>query len=130
MLHEESLRALFACTCCLGGQTMAGGLANELISYDNWKDFLRLFSLVDVDCPERNTILCFVWARMKYIDEQSDKGRIKWTHLSFEDFLEALCRLACLKAFPDDAEIAEAVSKLSPGLAVFKLMHAQVVCRS
>ena len=44
---------------------------------------------------------------MLTIDEQHEKSRIKWTHLSFEDFLEALCRLACLKAYPTDKEIED-----------------------
>ena len=60
------------------------------------------------DLNERDAQLCFVWSRMRTIDEQHDKSRIKMTHLSFEDFLEALCRLARLKAYPTDVEIEKA----------------------
>ena len=45
---------------------------------------------------------------MNVVDEQNDKSRIKWTHLSFEDFLEALCRLAVVKALPTDEEVERA----------------------
>ena len=45
---------------------------------------------------------------MLVIDTNKDnKSKVKRTHLGFEDFLEALCRLAALKALPTDEEIAE-----------------------
>ena len=45
---------------------------------------------------------------MLVINSQEPKARIKMTHLSFEDFLEALCRLAVLKALPTTKEVEEA----------------------
>ena len=84
--HEEALRHLFNRACQLGGVTVAGGLTNKLISFPNYKDFIKAFDLIDADLTERDATLCFVWARMLTIDEQHEKSRIKWTHLSFEDF--------------------------------------------
>ena len=37
------------------------------------------------DLSDREACLCFVFARMRTIDEQHDKSRIKWTHLAFEE---------------------------------------------
>ena len=64
--------------------------------------------MVDTDCTDRDGTLCFSWSKMWTIDEQQTKARIKMTHLCFEDFLEALCRLAVLKALPTMDELAEA----------------------
>ena len=41
---------------------------------------------------------------MLVIDEQHAPSRRKFTHLSFVDFLEAICRLAMLKALPTESE--------------------------
>ena len=104
--HEPALRLIFKAICGLKPFTMEnGGLANGLATYSNWRDFLRLFNLIDLDCSERDATLCFAWSKMTTINEQNTKDRIKMTHLSFEDFLEACCRLACLKALPTDEEI-------------------------
>lgn len=116
--HEAALQKIYARACVLSGTSMSGGLANKLVSYANWKDFLKLFKLVDTDLNERDAQLVFVWARMHYIDEQNDKSRIKWTHLCFEDFLEALCRIARLKAFPTDKELAAAECAHAPAYLV------------
>ena len=40
--------------------------------------------------------------------EKDNKSRVKRTHLSFEDFLEAPVRLSELLALPTDAELAAA----------------------
>jgi hypothetical protein len=106
--HEGALRMLYARCCVLEGVSMEGGLSNKLVSFPSWKRFLNAFKLIDVDLTERDATLCFVWARMHTVDEQNDKSRSKWTHLSFEDWLEALCRLSVLKALPTDEEIGEA----------------------
>lgn len=46
-----------------------------------------------------------VWAAsVCVIDGRTANGRLRETHLSFEDFLEALCRLALIKALPSDYE--------------------------
>ena len=42
------------------------------------------------------------------IDEQLDKTRAKITHLTFEDWLEGICRLAGHKSLPTDEELKAA----------------------
>ena len=103
--HEAALRLIYNRACQLAGINMAGGLANKLVSYNNWRDFVKIFNLVADDLNERDAQLCFVWSRMYTIDEDHEKSRIKWTHLSFEDWLEALCRMARMKAFPNQEEL-------------------------
>ena len=64
-----------------------------------------MFELIGVDVTDRDVTLAFVASRMRVIDEQKERARIMLTHLAFEDMLEALCRLACRKAFPTPEEI-------------------------
>ena len=52
--------------------------------------------------------MAFSWSKMQTVNEQDTRARIKMTHLCFEDFLEALCRLAVLKALPTLDDLAEA----------------------
>ena len=106
--HESSLRVVFKASCKLSGQSTSAGIRSRLISYGDWTEFLRIFQLIAKDLTLDDAKLAFLWARMLCDDEQDDMKRLKWTNLSFEDFLEALCRLSVLKAFPTDEEIAEA----------------------
>ena len=64
---------------------------------------------------------------MVTVNEQSTKDRIKMTHMAFEDFLEALCRVACLKALPTDDEIraADAAGGSAGGNAGTHLIRLQ-----
>ena len=60
------------------------------------------------DFTQREFSLTFLWARMRVIDETPAKSRVKLTQLSFEDFLEALVRVACIKTLPTQEEIFDA----------------------
>ena len=56
----------------------------------------------------REGTLCFVWSRMRVVDEKSAHGKARLTQLAFEDMLEGFVRVATMKALPTDAEVAEA----------------------
>ena len=117
--HEAALRKLFHATCAL--LSTNNSLANKHVSYPRWKMFVSLFNLVSIDCTERDATLCFSSARMFVIDaERDNRSAVRRTHLGFEDFLEALCRVAGLKSFPTDEELLEAGSE-NAGTHLLKL---------
>ena len=123
--HQVSLRLVFQKTCIINGISMEVPMVNKLVSYVDYKEFLHLFNIINIDLTERDATLCFCWSRMSCLDEQDEKMRTRWTHLAFEDFLEALCRLAALKALPTDEEIAEAgVSNAGTYLRQLKMSDA------
>ena len=66
-----------------------------------WRDALRAFNFLGMDISERDCTLCFVWSRMA-----SSSPSVADDRLPFESFLEALCRLASIKALPTDEEMA------------------------
>ena len=51
----------------------------------------------DLDFREREVALTFVWSRMRVLNEAPLKSRVKLTQLAFEDFVEALVRIAITK---------------------------------
>ena len=65
--------------------------------------------LAGADFSDRLGILAFGWSRMCVHDELSVAGKVNTEHLTFEGFLEALCRMSALKALPtpEDVESAE-----------------------
>jgi len=67
-------------------------------------------------------VLCFVWSRMRVVDEARGASRLKMIHLSFEDFLEAIVRMSTMKALPDDEEMASAGST-DAGRHLLELRH-------
>lgn len=104
--YEDTLRRIFTRTTTICGQNASKGIGNKMVGVDSWKAFCRGFGLVDDgDLSERDAILAFTWSRTRVIDEQSDRGHIKLTYLSFEDFLEALVRCCVLKSWPTPEEI-------------------------
>ena len=117
--HEAALRKLYQATCKL--EHTNNSYANKHVSFSGWKQFITLFGLVGIDCTERDATFCFSCSRMFVIDAEKDnKSAVRRTHLGFEDWLEALVRLAGLKAFPTDTEIAEAETE-NAGTHLLKL---------
>ena len=102
--NEPSLRHLIAVAAGAGA---AGQRAHEaqLLSLGEWTRLLKALGLIGRDVTERDARLCFSCSRMAVVDGRTLKGRSKEDNLPFEGFLEALCRLSCLKALPTDAEL-------------------------
>jgi hypothetical protein len=119
--YEASLRLIFERACKLHGQNASKGIANKLVSLACWKDVCKQFGLIDDDVTERDVTLSFVFSRMKVIDEQKERSRILLTHLSFEDFLEAICRLSVRKAFPTTEELEKSEDHECAGTYILRL---------
>jgi hypothetical protein len=76
---------------------------------DEWHDFLNDFALIDEQLTEREATRCFVGCRLRVVNEGSKHGRKRLLQLSYEDFLEALVRIATLKALPTDIDVHDGV---------------------
>ena len=81
---------------------------------DEWREMIVDLGFLDECFTQREVTLCFVWARLRSHDEQSEKGWRKTTNLSFEDFLEAFVRVATMKSLPTD-EMIEAAGAADAG---------------
>lgn len=111
--YESSLRLVYICACALDPYAMQSG--SHLLSHAAFKKLLNAVDLTtdddedysdkiyDEDFTGKDATLCFIWSRMLAVDE-TDVA--KQTQLSFEDFLEALARVAGLKVWPTDDEVA------------------------
>lgn len=66
---------------------------------------MKALAFVGVDLSERDMRFSFVWSRMAVIDARTERGFLRECCLPFEGFLEALCRVAVLKALPTDDEV-------------------------
>ena len=62
-----------------------------------------LAELLDAELTNREAAIIFCWSRMLVVDEF--KHRTKFTNMTFEDFLEALVRMATMMSFPTQIEI-------------------------
>ena len=54
--------------------------------------------MLDTSFTKREARLCFTWSKMLVADEV--KRETAWTHMTYLDFLEALCRMSELKDLP------------------------------
>lgn len=109
--YEAPLRSLF--------ETYAAGDADKQdhndvlrsmsdMGFDEYTRLIDDFRLVDDEFTQREATLCFVWSRLRVVDETLLRSRARLTQLGFEDFLEALVRLATMKATPLDSEVVKA----------------------
>jgi len=105
--HEKTLRAIYEVYSFGDGHMGEACGSSKHMAYD---DFMRMcgdFDAFDAKLPQRDGALIFTWSRMRVANESTPKSRVKLLHLTFEDFLEAIMRLASAKAMPTDGEIAE-----------------------
>jgi len=111
--HEKSLRALYETYSFGEGGIVAKGelRSTKLLSVQDFLDLCKHFDLFDEFLAQRDGLLIFSWSRMRVANESALRSRVQLMHLTFEDFLEALVRLAAAKALPTDAEVKHAGCK-------------------
>ena len=94
--------------CTLHAAQVGNALkAGNLLDFEEWSTFCADFKLMDLDFTSRELILTFVWSRMRTIDTEPKQSKAKLTQLCFEDFLEALVRVATTKTLPTDGQLAD-----------------------
>lgn len=98
--HEASLRTMF------GALVEKRGPAKKLLTYQSWHHLLKRLNFVGPDLSSRDATMAFVWSRMAVTDPHTDKGSIRARCLPLEGFMEAICRIAVLKALPTDADLS------------------------
>lgn len=106
--HAPSLRAMFAHYSIGDGRVGDALNSASLMSMEEWRTLLSHLALVDSQFGEREATQCFVRSRMRAVRESETRGRARLLQLYFEDFMEAVVRVALVKAVPTDKEVAEA----------------------
>jgi len=106
--NEKRLHRCFSCLVRLGVPAHVSGQETKTLSLKQWLHSLRALQIIEVDLPQRDALRCFSWARTAVGDFQTTRGHFEDTHLPFEGFLEALCRLAAQKALPTEDEMRRA----------------------
>ena len=127
--NAKVLRRCFDCLCRLSfdGQVKA---QVDACSAEQWLRSMRALHMIDVDLSEYDALRCFAWSRMVVGNYHTQRGRHEDTHLAFEGFLEAICRLAALKALPPDQEVKEwAREEGHPANVGEYLQHLRIVRR-
>jgi len=104
--HEKSIKAIFK-EYASGDGNILNKKENELMGYGEWQHFVKDLGLINADFSQREATLCFVWSRMRSIDESHPKTAIKVSNLSLEDFYDALTRVATMMTLPTDEEVKE-----------------------
>jgi len=81
--HEATLRAIFKCLSS-GGR---GGKGAQMLSLDEWENFVEALGFVGVDISDREVRFAFVWSRMVVVDTRTERGHLRETCLPFEGFM-------------------------------------------
>jgi len=106
--HEVSLRAIFEANAYGDGRIGEVLKSERMLGIGEWMDFVADHRLCDDAFTLDDAKQTFVWCRLRAIDESAIDSRAKLTQLYFEDFLEAIVRVASRKALPTDAEVVRA----------------------
>ena len=99
--NDSSLHALyngFATDESGGGGDV--NTSNERMDLSEWTEFCKSLMLLDKDFTTKDVTLSFIWSRMWIVDEHRKASQKKVSGLDFEDFLEAIIRVAVQKAWP------------------------------
>jgi hypothetical protein len=109
--HEASLRALFDAYAGADDSISASSVGRlgsaSLMSHEELQCMCADLGLFTPIFTRREATLAFLWSRMRYVDEMDDASRTKMVHLSFEDFLEFVTRVAAMAPLPTDDEIQQ-----------------------
>jgi len=103
--QQVALRRLFT---AVAESNLGSGEGRKLVGLGEWRNFMRALEMVGDDLSERDVTFAFIFSRMCVVDNRTEKGAAREAGLPFEGFLEALVRIAPMKALPTDEEIAEA----------------------
>lgn len=108
---EDNMDQLVRLFCAVAGssrdvedsQSQAG--RDFLVSIDEWMQMMQDLLFLDADFTRREATLCFTWSQMLVVEDFRFAERA--IGLTFIEFLEAICRVSCMKTIPTDAQLAE-----------------------
>ena len=105
--HLVSLRNLYELYCGASSHPSDTLASGSLMSVGEWIAFVEDIGLIaSSQVSLFDAKMIFMWARIRGCADYSKKSFIRMRHLFFEDFLEALVRLAAVCALPTDEDIA------------------------
>ena len=120
--HASSLKHVYEVYAYGDGAVGDKLVDRKLLGFEEWQELIGGLGWTDGQFTEREAGLCFILARMRVAVEKTTPGRAKLLQLSFEDFLEALVRVAVTKALPTDDECKAAVA--ADGGELMMRLHA------
>ena len=106
---HSSLSSLFSVYASLDSNETDAIHAARLMGIGEWLSFVAHMGLFDSNQLSLFGAKCaFKWSRIRSCVDASVSAEARLRHLSYEDFLEAIVRLASVIALPTDKEIAAA----------------------
>ena len=106
--HEASLSAIFWSYAAVNDQASLDPMsAEDAIDFSEWITLLEDLDLIDEGFTRREASLCFVWSRMRTVDDGTKRARRKLVQLWWWDFLEAMVRVSMMMSLPTDEELLE-----------------------
>lgn len=107
--NQESLRAIFSVYARQNTDLSDELQDTKLMSIGEWLAFAGHFQLLQTgQLSYFGAKMIFKWSMIRARPDHTAASERKMRHLSFEDFMEALLRVACVMALPSDAEIEAA----------------------
>ena len=106
--HLAALRAIYDQYAYGDGKSGNELSSTKRLSIDEWRRLLDHLALIDSEFGDRQATAAFVLSRNRVVHEADTKGRARLLQLCFEDWLEALVRIALVKALPTKQTVREA----------------------